>query len=384
MVPVHFGFKKKIKMSDKKILKIAIIGSKGIPARYGGIQQVVERVAEGLADLGCEVTVYSRFHYSEIKKTKFSYKNFLVINVKGFKTKHLDAISHSFIATINAISKDYDIIAYVATAGAFFSLIPKIWGKKVVFHSHGLEILGFKWNSFEKFFMKLLIKFTSWPLDAVTTVSYSQLNNVQKLYHKKTLLVSNGIDIKNDFTKLNDFEKYFLFVGRLVQEKGLHCLIQAFKQLSEYQDYKLKIVGLNVHTNSYNNYLTSLASENSNIEFVGPKYNNDLDCLYKNAYCVIIPSLIDSFSLVLLEALYKNGVVICSNIEQFQYLAQNYVKYFKVGDVNDLSDKMTELILNNDKRNELLLKSRKFPFKNFSWDRISVKYYNFYKNVVKY
>ena len=149
-------------------MKIAIIGSKGIPAKFGGVQQVVENLAIELVQLNSDVTVYSRSYYSDIKKKKFEYKGVKVINIKAINTKRLDTLSHSFFSAIHASFCNYDIVAFHSFIPAFFAFIPKLFGKKVVFHSHGIRLDIGKINRIDRFFIKILRGITAFFLDGIT------------------------------------------------------------------------------------------------------------------------------------------------------------------------------------------------------------------------
>jgi glycosyltransferase involved in cell wall biosynthesis len=98
---------------------------------------------------------------------------------------------------------------------------------------------------------------------------------------------------------------------------------------------------------------------------------------------VVIPSLIESFSLVLLESLRKNGVVICSDIEQFRYLAKDYLLFFQSKSVDDLAGKLSNIITDKELWLSIKKQSINFPFENYSWDKISLEYYTFYNKNVK-
>ncbi|KAA3654794.1 MAG: glycosyltransferase [Calditrichaeota bacterium] len=361
-------------------MKIAIVGSKGIPAKYGGIQNVVEKLAEGLAKLDCDVTVFSYSYYSDVKKKKFAYKGFQVINTKGIRTKHLDAISHSFIATLKAsITKEYEIIAFVSTASAFWAFIPKLFGKKVVFHSHGLEFLGYKWSRLDKLLMKFLIRMTAWPLDGVTSVSSSQIGELNKAYRVKAKLIPNGIYYQEQKRNAKP-QKNILFVGRIVQEKGLETLIAAFQAISpQFPQFALKIVGEAVYSSPYYQQLQKAAGPSEKIEFAGSKYGEELSELYKSAYCIVIPSHIESFSIVLLEALMHNGAVICSDIAQFKDIADGYVEFFEKGSTAALSSKLSYLLEKQSNRLALQQKAENFPFHQYDWNTITQEYHNFYE-----
>jgi len=358
-------------------MKIAIIGSKGIPATYGGVEKNVERLAIEFVKSGHEVTVYSRYWYSSNKVKEFNYWGIKVINIKGLITKRLDVVSHSFVASIYAALGDYDVVTYHSTVPGFFCVIPKIFGKKVFLHNHGLEFLGYKWNLFDKLIMKLLIILTSRYSDSLTTVSISQLNLCKKYYKKEPVLIPNGFDLIQKL-QYNGKKRYILFVGRLVPDKGLEFLIKAFNELNNlFPEFKLFIIGT-YDDKRYYLKIKNLASSNYNIEFLGIIYGNSLYRYYQEAYFIVVPSLIESFSNVLLEALWFNGAVICSDIEQFKLLAKDYVLFFNSKDVNSLKYQMIRLLKDPKLINYLVDRAKLFPFNEYDWSKISKKYLDVY------
>jgi len=108
-------------------MKIAIIGSKGVPAKYGGVQVVVENVAKELVKMGHEVTIFSRKYYTQKKEKIFFYDNIRVINIHGINTKRLDTLSHSFISSIKAAVGNYDLVVFHSIVPGIFAFIPKIF-----------------------------------------------------------------------------------------------------------------------------------------------------------------------------------------------------------------------------------------------------------------
>jgi len=359
-------------------MKIAFIGSKGIPASYGGVEKVVEQLSLECIKCGHNVTVYSRFYYSPNKIRRFIYKDVNVINIKGIITKRLDVLTHSFIAAILASFSDCDVVAFHSTVPGFFSFIPKLFGKKIFIHSHGLEILGYKWNRFDKFVMKVLIRCTSKFVDGFTTVSESQIDLCKKYYNRIPKLIPNGIDL---IKKIPNTEKknYVLFVGRLVPDKGLEYLIEAFLMVNKVvPNYQLFIAGEYSYSNSYHKKITSFLSNSKNIIFLGGIYGETLHKYYQEALFVVIPSLIESFSHVLVEALWLNGAVICSDIPQFKLFVKDYVLFFEAKNSQSLKEKMLYLLINKDAIAELISISKNFPFEQYSWKHIANKYVKLY------
>jgi glycosyltransferase involved in cell wall biosynthesis len=360
-------------------LEIALIGSKGMPVTFGGVENGVASLSYNYVKQGHDVTVYSRKYYSKVNKKEFYINGVKVININAIRSKRLDVISHSFIAALKAAFGKYDIVAFHSTVPGFFCFIPRIFGKKVFFHSHGMEIFGNKWNIIDKLIMLLGMRFSSFFFNAYTTVSYSQMPLYEKYYSKKPELIPNGINFKKrDIKKIKN--RNILFVGRIVKDKGVEILIEAFNSLcSKYPEFNLQIVGAPSYSSDYYDKLKQISNNNKNINFLGEKYGDDLIKLYEESYCIVIPSLIESFSYVLLESLMYNGVVLCSDIEQFKYLATDYALFFKSKSSEDLTKKLESLITNNEFYNSINNKSEYFPFADYSWINISEKYLSLYK-----
>src|SRR4030042_6607900 len=105
-------------------MKIAFIGQKGIPASLGGVEKHVEEIATRMAKSDHEVFVYARHNYTD--KNFKEYKGVKLIHLPNIPTKHLDAISHTFLATLHALFQKYDIIHYQAIGPTSLSWIVKL------------------------------------------------------------------------------------------------------------------------------------------------------------------------------------------------------------------------------------------------------------------
>lgn len=367
-------------------MKIAIIGSKGLPAKYGGVQNVVENLYTELAKKNIDITVYSRKYYSSIKKKKYVYRGLNIINIGGINTKYFDTISHCFLSSVIVSIKDYDLIIYHSYLPGLFAFIPKLFNHKTILHLHGVKCLesnSGKIGSFSKFLLLIFVKLTKMFFDGITNISFSQLELSKKIYRKNDIrYIPDGIKLQDN---LGNFKhgNYILFVGRIVSGKGLEYLIEAFNDIKFYfPKYRLLIVGEVVNDKSYFNKILK-SYDLTSIKFLGTKTGFELINLYSKAFCVVVPSEFESFGLVLLESLYYNGVVICSDIEQFKFLVGDYVEYFKSKSVDSLKDKLTLLISDIKYRKKLKANSKNYNFSRFSWKLVSDEYLKFYRTIIK-
>ncbi|MFA5047783.1 MAG: glycosyltransferase [Patescibacteria group bacterium] len=133
-------------------MKVAFIGQKGIPTKQGGIEKHVEELSTRLAQAGFDVTVYSRPHYTGQKQKVYFYKKVQIINLPSLVTKHLDAISHTFLASLHALFQNYNVIHYHGVGPSLMSFIPRIFNPraKVIVTFHCIDRQHQKWGIFAK------------------------------------------------------------------------------------------------------------------------------------------------------------------------------------------------------------------------------------------
>ena len=374
-------------------MKIAMIGQKGIPAIYGGVERHVEELSKRLTKLGHGVFVYTRPHYS-IKGQK-SYQDVNLISLPSVHTKHLDAISHTFLATLHALFQDYDIIHYHAVGPSLLSWLPRVFKPrvKIVSTFHCIDRKHQKWNWFARLSLRLgeltVLKFAHKTI----TVSKTLYQYCWEAYDQETDYIPNGvnqpriINEDKDIKELFGLEKgkYFLAVSRLVKHKGLHYLIEAFRLLKT--DKKLVIVGDSTFTDDYVKGLKSLAGNNPNIIFTGWQSGKILDELFSHAYVFVHPSESEGLPIVLLEAMSYGNCVLASdipeNMEVVETKEKDYGFSFKNKAINDLL-KQLQFLEDNSKITKRVGKlARSYVLDNYDWQDIAKQTNDLYKEVAK-
>jgi len=357
-------------------MKIAYIGQKGIPMTQGGVEAHVENLAIEMAKKGHDVFAYTRPHYTD-KKLK-EYKGVKLISLPSIASKHLDAITHTFLASIHALFQGYDIIHYHAVGPSMFSFIPRLFSKaKIIGTFHCIDRFHQKWGKFAQ----LMLRIGEWAVCKFPHTTISVSPHIQKYclkeYEKETVYIPNGFRINKDFgndvlKQYNlDSKKYFLAVSRIIKHKGLHYLIDAFKKLNN-PDYKLVIVGDTFHDQKYKDYLDTLTQDRKDIIFTGLQKGRALDQLFSNAFSFVLPSEDEGLSITLLEAVAHQIPVIASNIDANMHLVEiNMVYSFKNRNIEDLKTKMQFVLDNPEKNQEMIKKSYQHVKNTFSWDKVS-------------
>lgn len=369
-------------------MKIAMIGHKRIPSREGGIEIVVEALSTRLVNLGNTVVCYNRSggHVSGKQfssKTQKNYEGVKLITVPTPQSKALNAVVYSFLATIKALFSRYDVIHYHAEGPAAMCFIPKLFGIRTVVTIHGLDWKRSKWGGFATKYLKFGEKNASKYADEIIVLSKAVQKYFEDTYGRKTRYIPNGIEkpeIKGDeeIQKKYNLKKggYILYLGRIVPEKGIHYLIDAYSGIDT--EMPLVIAGGSSHSEEYFSQLKKQA-EGKNIIFTDFVQGEILEELYSGAYIYVLPSDLEGMPISLMEAMSYSNCCLTSDIDECTELCTDYAIYFKKGDVKDLEDKMTYLLNNEDIVNNFKKNSADYIVSGFNWDDITEKTQRLYK-----
>lgn len=326
-----------------------MIGQKRIPSREGGIEIHVEEIAKRLSEKGHCVDAYCRNGDKNLTK----YEGINIIRVPTIDSKSLDAIVYSFIATMKALFKSYDVYHFHALGPSTMAILPKILGKKVVCTVHGLDWQRAKWGGFAKAYLKFGEYCSAKFAHKTIVLSKSVEEYYKNKYHITPIFMKNGVNppvketailIKEKFGLEKD--SYILFLARIVPEKGLHYLIDAYSKINT--DKKLVIAGDSSHSDDYCDEIKRKAAENKNIVMTGFVQGKMLNELYSNAYVYVLPSDIEGMPLSLLEAFSYGNAILTSDIPENAEVVQDKGLTFKKNDIADLTDKL-QFIIDNPK-----------------------------------
>jgi len=333
-------------------MKIALIGQKGIPVTHGGgVEKHVENLAVRLVELGHEVIVYTRHSYTD--KSLKEYKGVKLVGLPSVPTKNLDAISHTFLAAIDVIFRKVDVVHFHSIGPSSLIWLVKLFKPRtpVVSTFHSQCYHNQKWGFFAKNYLRFGEYMCSQKADTVITVSKSLLSHVMKKYptaHAR--YIPNGVNIPEILPAQEIKDKwglepgsYILNVSRLVANKGIEYLIDAYKQLKT--DKKLVIVGDGVMEED----LKRFAGNHPNIIFTGNQNGQTLGELFSNAQIFVQPSESEGLSIALLEAMSYRNPCLVSNIPANCEVVGDSGFSFKNMDVSDLKAKLEELLASPDK-----------------------------------
>jgi glycosyltransferase involved in cell wall biosynthesis len=364
-------------------MKIAFIGQKGIPTRSGGVERHVEEIATRLASYGHEVFVYARPNYTD--KGLAQYQGVNIISLPSIGTKNLDAISHTLLASLHALFKNYDVVHYQAIGPSSLCWIVRLLKRNTVVVStfHCQDYFHQKWGIFAQLYLKISEWVACNAPHVTITVSKSLKKYADEKYRIDTKIIPNGAEVKNvsgsDLLAQYNLreKKYAVYIGRLVKHKGVHYLIEAFKQLEDTtklpNGYKLVIVGDGAHTDEYVKYLKVISEGRENIIFTGSQTGKMLEQLFANAQIFVQPSESEGMSIALLEAMGYGVAPLVSDIKENTEVVANEGLIFKSKNIDDLKKHLAYLVNKPDEAEKIGEKAQCRIEKEFSWDSIARK-----------
>lgn len=376
------------KRTDRK-QRIAMYGHKRIPSREGGVEVVVGELAARMVKLGYHVTCYNRLGHhvsgreydAEHMKT---YQGIRLKNVFTINRKGIAAVTSSFFGAICSAFGEYDVVHIHAEGPAAFCWIPKLFGKKVICTIHGIDHKREKWSGgigakFILFGEKCAVKYA----DEIIVLSEAVQNYFKRKYDRETIYIPNGVNrpeikeadmIQKKFGLKKD--DYILFLGRLVPEKGIRYLVEAYKDVRT--EKKLVIAGGSSDSDGFQSEIKQMAKTDERILFTGFVQGKLLEELYSNAYLYVLPSDLEGMPLSLLEAMSYSNCCLTSDINECAGVIGEYGVTFEKGNVNDLKEKLQMLCIDEKRVQSYKNSASDYICEKYNWDDVVNKTLSLY------
>ena len=370
------------------MLNIAMFGHKRIPSREGGIEVVVDALSTRMAALGHRVTCYNRggHHVSGSQydsAASDTYNGVRLRKVWTIDKKGLAAMTASVSAALRAAFGRYDVVHVHAEGPAFMCWLPKLFGKKVVVTIHGLDWARAKWNRFASWYIRSGEKNAVRYADHIVVLSRAVQTYFRETYGRETVFIPNGVSRPERRAPLEikrrwglEKDGYVLFLGRLVPEKGVHYLLEAWKNIPT--SLKLVIAGGSSDTMDYMNELKAMAGDG--VIFTGFQQGEILEELYSNAYVYVLPSDLEGMPLSLLEAMSYGNCCLVSSIEECAQVVEDHARVFEKGNVDDLRDKLRELIERPDEAERYKARASSYILNKYNWDDVVTRTLELYRD----
>lgn len=337
-------------------MKIAMIGSKGVPATIGGVERHVEELSARLAAGGFVVTTYARPWYTQCAPwSQRVHRGVRVVTLPSISTKHLDAISHTLLSTWHAMRERHDIYHFHGVGPALCAWIPRLLrpNARVVVTFHCVDRYHAKWGKFARAILAFGERAACMFPHETITVGETLEKYCMERYGRETVCIPNGVSVAvcnpphPSLTLREEVEwlglaprRYLLVVSRLVPHKGVHTVIAAFRTLQrehrEFQNLQLAIVGAPAFTEAYVDELHIQAAGAPSIRFLGQQVGAPLDALYQHCLAFVHASSSEGLPIAVLEAAAAGAVPVISDISEHREVIDRVGGFcFRTGDVHD-------------------------------------------------
>jgi glycosyltransferase involved in cell wall biosynthesis len=299
-------------------MKIAVVGTRGIPNIPGGVETHCQELYPRLAAMGYDITVMRRTCY--VNDSLTDYHGVKLVNVYAPRVKSVEAVVHTYLATLKARLSGADIIHVHAVGPSLVVPFARMLGMKVVMTHHGPDYNRSKWGNMARKILRLGERWGVCHSNRVIVISGTIAKMIAEKYGRTdSAIIFNGVN-RAAITADHDFldrhgivpQKYLLAVGRLVEEKGFHDLIAAYKLLGD-KSIKLVIAGDSDHEDAYSHHLKHLAAD-AGVIMTGYVTGAPLQQLLSHAALFLLPSYHEGLPITLLEAMSYHLDVAVSDI----------------------------------------------------------------------
>jgi len=366
-------------------MKIAMLGTRGIPASYSGFETCVEQLSKRLVSRGHQVSVYCRSTHIDYPDTY--YLGVRLIRLPTIKNKYLDTIVHSFISSMHALSQGFDICLYFIAGNSPVTWIPRLTGTRTILNVDGLDWKREKWPRLAKKYIQLAEYFATVFPDVFLTDSRVVQSYYQEKFGDNPLYIPYGsdVEIKSPGDIMHKFGlepgKYLLFVGRLVPENYVHHLIGAFKQIDT--ELKCVIVGDAPYVEDYKKELFELAKEDPRIVFTGYVFGDGYFELGSNAYIFVETSGVGGTHPAVVEAMaFGNCVIVNNTPENLETISDAGFAYDGNIGVESLKKQLENLLSSPELISEYKNKARVRAETYYSWEAVTDSYEQLFRDMV--
>jgi glycosyltransferase involved in cell wall biosynthesis len=356
--------------AEQRPLRIAFIGGRGVISKYSGIETYYEEVGKRLAQMGHEVTVYCRNHFTPALA---EYNGMRLVRLPTIRSKHLETLVHTLLSTTHALTQKYDVVHYHALGPALFSFLPRLLGRKTTVTVQGLDWQRKKWGRVAAAVLRLGERASVHLPSGTMVVSQTLQRRYRETHGAEVFYVPNGGVLRDRSEPRKILEwgldpgKYVLFLGRFSPEKGCHLLVEAFEQIKT--DVKLVMAGASSYCDDYSRELRTHASDR--IRMLDWVSGETLDELLTNAMVFVLPSDLEGLSLALLDAMGAGLCVLSSDVPENREVVDGAGFTFQRGDAGDLADRLRYLIANPAVREAAGRTAKKRIKDQYQWQRVA-------------
>ena len=362
-------------------MKIAILGTRGIPAQYGGFETFAEELSSRLVERGHEVVVYGRTN--NVRYEGDFYKGVRLVLLPTIPHKYFDTLAHTFLSVWHVLLQDVEVVLICNAANSIFAFLPRLAGQKTVVNVDGLERQRRKWNALGKAFYRLSERLSTFLPNAIVTDALAIQQYYRQQYGKNSIFIPYGADDQRlsstaCLERLGlEPEGYFLYVSRLEPENNALLVVKAFEKIAS--DKKLVMVGDAPYAQSY--IAQVKATSDPRILFPGAIYGTGYRELQSHAFCYIHATEVGGTHPALIEAMGCGRCVLyLDTVENREVAGEAAIAY--EGSAESLAEKMSLVQHDLSWRQQCQTKALLRVRRHYRWDEVTTQYERLFRQLI--
>jgi glycosyltransferase involved in cell wall biosynthesis len=353
-------------------MKLAILGTRGIPANYGGFETFAEQLSTRLVQRGHDVTVYCRSNNISYRGALYRGVRLTILPTIG--TKYLDTVAHTFLSVFHAVPRRFDCILICNAANAVFAAVPRLTGSPVALNVDGIERKRKKWGALGRAYYRFSELFATFIPNVIVTDAAVIREYYRRQYRRESVMIAYGaecgrVETRDILQPLNVAAgDYFLYVSRLEPENNALMVVRAFEEIATGK--RLLIVGDAPHAQEYIQRLKT--TPDVRIQFPGGIYGTGYRELQSNAYAYIHATEVGGTHPALIEAMGAGNCVLVFDTPENREVVADCGLFFS--DQATLADQLRSVLQRPDLVKSLGARAQARARAHYSWDAITDQY----------
>lgn len=360
-------------------MRIAILGTRGIPGNYGGFETFAEELSARLVARGHKVTVYCRS--GNAPEHPATYRGVRLIHLPSVPHKYAETISHTLLSALHAAFQRYDIVYVCNSANSPICWIPWLRRQRVVLNVDGLEWQRAKWGRVAKRYYRWAAKLAAhMPIEVVTDARVIQAYYL-RTWRRRTRCFAYGTQLYDRGHQAErvralglEPDGYLLYVSRMEPENNALLVVEAYRQVKT--DLPLVMVGDAPYARAYLNRVK--AEADPRVRFLGYRFGDDYHALQANARLYIQATEVGGTHPALVEALGHRNAVVAHDVPEHREVAGDAARYFAYRDVGDLAEQVRDLLRDGTEVDRLRALAERRARDRYGWDAVTSEYEAFF------
>lgn len=374
--------------SRSRPMRVAIMGTRGVPATYGGFETFAEELGARLVDRGHAVVVYSRSHVVPAGIRR--HRGMSIRRLPAIRHKYLDTVSHTALSVLDGLTKRFDVVLMCNNANAPFAWVPRVGGAQVVLNVDGLEWLRQKWGVAGRAYYRWCSRLAPrLPVRLVTDAI-----GIRDFYRSERGVTTTFIPYGTDGRRIAagtalaglglEQDRYILYVSRLEPENHATTVIDAYRLAGggEALGMPLVVVGDAPYASAYRDEIEQLARATSGVILAGAIYGDGYVELQSNAALYVQATEVGGTHPALVESMGRGAAILANDVPEHREVLGTAGAYYRKNDVADLAAGLNELAHSAEKRARLAAAARQRGLTTYGWEAITDEYVNLFRTAL--